>query len=193
MLLLGILMGVWSLIILPIIIKVNIALSDDCLPVAVFHIKTIGVSLHVKCRVTANKNGFDLKVCVQHRTSRPEKSVNAIGNRNEKVLKLIKSDQQLLENLYSYVSSSGMHLKLRIGAGDAAVTALICGSLSSALGCFPSIRLQIIPDFRAAQVCMQLKCIASFRLGKLLISAAVLLRAAVLQAVRKKSGGLAHG
>jgi len=191
--LLGLLMAVWAVVILPIIIKVNIALGDDFLPVVIFHFKTIGFSFYAKGRLVIDEDGLDFKISFQHRLMRPEKSMKGLRGKNGAALNMIRSDQKLLKNLFSYVSSAGIHLKLRIGSGNAATTAMLCGLLNAALGCVPRIHLQIVPDFRTTQVCMQLKCIASFHLGKLLVSAAVLLRSAVMQAVREKAGGLVRG
>ena len=190
-LLLAAFMVIWSLIILPVIVKVNIAFSDDLLPVAVFHFKTVGISFHVKCRLVVNEDGLDFKVSLMRNSLSSEKSVKAMGNK--KLTGWIKTDRQLLRYLSSYAASAGFHLKCRIGTGDAAMTALVCGTLSSVSACFPRARVLIVPDFRTPQVCMQLKCIAFFRLGKLFLSAAAILRSAVMQSVREKTGGLVHG
>lgn len=79
---------------------------------------------------------------------------------------------------------------LQLGLENASATAIFCAFLRQALGWQKWFYVRVAPQYHKAGFVLQVRCIAVFRLGKLLATA-ILLGAALLW--RKMAGGAAHG
>ena len=81
-------------------------------------------------------------------------------------------------------------LRVSVGLPDAADTALLCAALQAALAPFPNGAALIRPAYQTPGYDVRFECIAVFRLGKLLLTAAAFGFAAALRSIR---GGTAYG
>lgn len=190
---LGVLMTVWSLTILPIVIKFSSALGNDFLPAGYFLIRSIGISLRFDWKIIKTEDGLDFVLRYSDHKQRKERSMRDMRRMKPELTTLFRETPILRKNLLSYFSSLSIRADISIGLQDAAATALLCGAISVFSGCLPRMRSRVQPVFNHDGFCFNAKCIASFRLGKLLLSAALYLHASMMQHKRQKAGGAAHG
>ena len=189
---LGVLMLLWSVLILPFVIRIQAALGDDFLPTGCLYVRTIGLALRFDWKVVFTEKGLDIKLRYSGREQK-EKSMRESGRLSPVAVRHILLNAALRKNLTGYIRKTQLQADIRIGVRDAATTALLCGLLNAVLGVLPDERMRITPDFRTETFCVEIKCIAAFRMGNLLASAAVYLRVLAKQHMRQKAGGIQHG
>lgn len=190
---LGIAMMLWSVAIWPFIIRSQLFLNHHQLPAGIAVIKTIGIKVKINWEIKKTERGYEFHVRFFDKSRQRESSMSAMRQLRSKISPLVLSVPYLKENLMGYFSGMYAIATIRLGLGDAAATAIVCGALGGIIGCFPRIDANVIPDFRNEMFSADIKCIASFRLGKLLLSAVLILCASLTQKMRQKSGGVMHG
>lgn len=186
-------MALWSVLIAPIIVRLTFSSGADFLPSGYIEIRTIGFALRFDWKTVAGEKGLDVVMRYAGAHSKSTHSMRNINRQGVLNAKTVLQNKKLKKELLSYAAALHLQTEVRVGMQDAAATALVCGALSALLGCLPQIRARIIPEFRQQSFCMQAKCIASFRLGKLFASAAIYLRALAMQRMRQKAGGTEYG
>lgn len=190
---LGILIALWSVAIAPIIIRIYASAGTDFLPAGYLEVRTIGFALRFDWKTIIGENGLDVVLRYGGGHQGSVHSMRRMNRRGMLTAKSLLRDEKLKKDAASYLSALHLHTELRVGMQDAAATALVCGALYALLDCFPMIKANVIPEFRRESFCMQAKCIASFRMGKIFASAAIFLRALAMQRMRQKAGGAEHG
>lgn len=95
----------------------------------------------------------------------------------------------LKKQLHSWLRNVYLLLNVRIGTGDAAQTALLCGALISVFSVIPNAKAQIKPEYSAPVIRGTLHCIVSFRLGKLFLTFALLALATVVRSMGGRTDG----
>lgn len=103
---------------------------------------------------------------------------------------LTKAFPPLAKNLRAWRSCFNARLCVRLGLADASATALACGALQQGAALLSPLHVLVSPDYQHAGYALQFCCIAVFRLGKLWITAALLLFGL---AARKMAGGARDG
>jgi len=189
---LGVLLALWSLLIMPFAFRISISLGDDFLPTGYLDIRTIGPSLRVNWTTIFTEKGLDIRLRYAGHEQK-EKSMREIKGLSGVAVAKVLKDEAFRENLRSYIKRIHVTVNARIGLQDAAETALLCGLCAAIASCVPNAKANVIPDYQAAAFCVEIKCIAIFRMGKLFASAVVLLRAISKQYMRQKVGGVQHG
>lgn len=189
---LGVLMLLWSVLILPFVVQIQVSLGDDCLPTGYLNIRTIGLALRFDWKFVFTEKGLDIKLRYSGHGQK-EKSMREAGRLSPIVVRHLLANAVLRKNLLEYIRKTQLRADIRIGVQDAATTALICGVMNAAAGALRDARMRIMPDFRSETFCVEIKCIAAFRMGNLLASAAVYLRVLAMQHMRQKAGGIQHG
>lgn len=186
-------MALWSLAVWPFVIKTRLYLDQHYLPNGITEIRTIGISMKISWSLMRGANGLEIQI--RYLKSNRQRNGNAkdMEQMRDKIGPLILSAPYLRENIISYLRKLHIISTFRIGLGDAAQTALACGALSTVFGCIPHARGNVIPDFRNVVFHADIKCIAALQLGKLLLSAVLILRAAATQYIRRKVGGVIDG
>jgi len=186
-------MSIWSVMILPIILRVYIGVGTEFLPEGYISIKAIGPVIRIHWRVIRKEEGLQLMLAFAGRKTSRTKTMQDMNSNSAAYIRLVMEHKALQKNLLSYFKTFRITGNCRIGAGDAASTALICGAIKSLSGCMKLFQVHVIPEFHQPTFCLDAKCIASFRLGKLLLSAVLCLHAFAMQNLRHKAGGAAHG
>lgn len=118
------------------------------------------------------------------------KNMRARGAEAAKALHLSSSFKK---HIRQYLKDLQIKAEIRLGTGDAAVTAVICAFLSGLIGCIPQALGSVTPDFHSKVFCADISCIAPLRLGKLFVSAAVAAFALLRCRLRKIGGGAKYG
>jgi len=186
-------MAVWSLFIWPFVIKSRIYLDQHHLPNGVSEFKTIGIGVKISWQLLRTEHGIDFQIRYLKSNYQKNGSMKDMEQMRNRIGPLILNAPYLKDNLISYLHNLRIVSTIRVGLGDAAHTALVCGALSMLFGCIPQAKGDIIPDFRNEVFHADIKCIAALHLGKLLLSAVLILRAAATQYIRRKVGGVIHG
>lgn len=190
---LGVLMALWSVTIMPIICRFSASIGDDFLPAGYFDIKTMFFSLRFDWKCIRNEAGISFKLRYVGRKQAHEHDMRELNQMGPQFKVILRDAPFLQKNLLGYLRNLYVKADICIGLSDAAATALTCGTISAVLAALPHVRAHVTPDFRSENICVNAACIASFRLGKLLLSAALYLHASIMQRVRQKAGGNAHG
>lgn len=186
-------MALWSLAVWPFVIKTRLYLDQHYLPNGITEIRTIGISMKISWSLMRGANGLEIQIRYLKSNRQRNDNVKDMEQMRDKIGPLILSAPYLRENIISYLRKLHIISTFRIGLGDAAQTALACGALSTVFGCIPHARGNVIPDFRNVVFHADIKCIAALQLGKLLLSAVLILRAAATQYIRRKVGGVIDG
>ena len=186
-------MAVWSLLIWPFVIKSRICLDQHHLPSGIAEIKTIGIGVKISWQLLKTEKGIDFQIRYLRSHYRKNGSMKEMEQMRNRMGPIFLNAPYLKDNLISYFHSLHIVSTIRVGLGDAARTALACGALSMLLGCIPHAKGDIIPDFRNEVFHADIKCIAALQLGKLLLSAVLILRATAAQYIRRKVGGVVDG
>ena len=184
---------IWSVVIWPFVIKNRVYLDKQHLPNGIAEMKAIGIGMKINWRLLRTENGIGFQIRYLKSSYLRNSSMKDMEQMKERVGPLILNAPYLKENLFNYLHNLHFTSTIRIGLGDAAQTALICGLLSTIFGCIPHAKGDIIPDFRNEVFHADIKCIAALQLGKLLLSAVLILRAAATQYIRQTVGGVVHG
>ena len=190
---LGIGMALWSAAIWPFIIRSQVFLNHHQLPMGVAVIKTIGITVKINWEMKKTEQGYVFHVRFFDKNRQKKGNMSVMKQIRGRINPLVLSAPYLKTHLVGYLSSLQAIATIRIGLGDAAATALACGALFSIIGFSSRVKVCVIPDFRNEIFSADIKCIASFRLGKLLLSAVLFLYAALVQKIRQKTGGVFHG
>ncbi len=190
---LGIVMAVWSLLIWPFVFRFSATLGSDCLLTGYILIRTIGIGMKLDWKLVYTKNGPDLVLRLSGKKETSARNMNMNGSVREKAERALQTSPVLKKNLLRYLTQTKLIADIRIGLNDAAKTALTCATINAVFGCLPMVKGHVIPDFQRETLCVEVRCISAFRLGKLLLSAALFLYAFMHQAVRQKTGGVVNG
>ena len=121
---LGALMLVWSVMILPFVVRIQASVGDDCLPMGYLYIRTIGFALRFDWKVVFTEKGLDIKLRYSGREQK-EKSMRESGSLSSALVRHIRVNAVLRKNLIGYIRKTQLHADIRIGVQDAAATALL--------------------------------------------------------------------
>ena len=190
---LGILLGVWSVLIWPLAVRIKVSLGSGHPLSGSIAVKSIGLGLKMDWKLTHTVQGATISLRFSDGRYSHSKSIQSMRHTNEQIIEAIRTTPSLQKALASYISSVHLKSDIRIGTGNAAETALVCGSLSAILGCLPHARGQVIPDFQNEILCLDLQCITSFQLGKLFLTVLVYLRCRIVKRIQQIAGGVFHG
>lgn len=190
---LGALMTIWSLMIMPLVFKIYVSLGNDLMPSGYVDLKTIGFSIRFDWKTLQTENGLKLQLRFANRKHAHERSISAFQHMSPQTFLLLRNAPMLRKQLLGYLRSIYVKADISLGLSDAAATALACGGLHAVFGCLPHMKAHVTPVFCSESICLNARCIASFRLGKLLLSAALYLHASMMQRMRQKAGGAAYG
>ena len=93
-------------------------------------IKTIGIGIKINWRLLRTENGIGFQIRYLKSSYLRNSSMKDMEQMKERVGALILNAPYLKENLFNYLHNLHFTSTIRIGLGDAAQTALICGLLS---------------------------------------------------------------
>lgn len=190
---LGILIAAWSVLIWPFVFRISATVGTDCLLTGYVKIKTIGAEIKLDWKLVHTENGPDFVLRLSNNRQSSMKSMKVSRDVSSIISGAFRNSTILHKNLARYVSQIHIQTDIRLGLSDAAATAIGCATLAAMIGCFPNIKGRVVPDFQSELFCAEVRCIASFQLGKLLLSAVIFLQAMMQQLIRRKSGGAFHG
>lgn len=107
--------------------------------------------------------------------------------------RILHSSRMLMNALNGLSKGLRLHANMRIGTGDAASTALVCAAVQVLSGAVRGLRAQIIPEYAAHALTGEIRCIAFFRAGRIIIAAMLYLYAKSLKLAEKEAGGKQNG
>ncbi len=177
-------MGLWTLATVPVSLRVFLSVTASDLPLGTLHVRFYGFNVMLHFRLIRKEERLFLGLKIGEDGKERLFPIELGAPRQPSLLRFAPLKQQL----FSFLQANG--LRLRIGTGDAAATALCCAAIQSLNMLRLPFALYAEPIYDVSTFVLQLRCISFFRLGKLWITALLLLAA---QLMKKFSGGIQHG
>lgn len=175
----------WILVTAPVEIRFSLTFMGLELPSGIIRTTIYGVSLPFHFRFV-NENGT---ICLHTRIGKNSREkLIRLKPRKKGKKTLIRTFPPLERHFVSFAEKDGISAYL--GTGDAAATALLCGAADHICKLTFPLDVHITPLYHTDSFSMQIQCISFFRLGKIVITAALLLAARLK---RKLTGGSFHG
>ena len=159
---------VFCAVMMPLRVSLQFKCSDDRLPAGRLGLQTLlgGFSLPLE----TVKKGKKLYLLLGMR----KRPMRLTIQRSKHAMPMKRLFPKLTEYLRRALKRSlAVSADVQLGLSSAASTALACAALTAALQSQPRLTAHIAPDYRRQGIRLQFACIASFRLGKLLLTAAL--------------------
>ena len=171
----------YFLLTMPVKVGIRLRMADGRLPWGGVRISLYGIRFSLGFHIIKDDGGKVFFACLS-----TGKRIPLRRPKGFKKPMLTKCFPPLRSNLKKWLRALRFFLYARIGLSDAARTALLCGFLMAVGDMLPGAKIRAVPDYRKKGYDAAFCCIATFRLGKLLLT---LLLLGAAQAARSICGG----